>query len=72
MTDYLWEQQECKQQRDDTISYKTGKDKFFFPKNRLKRERDRKKKVYLFNLNKDKILFYFISIAGIESKLKYK
>lgn len=51
MTDYLWEQQECKQQRDDTISYKRGKETFFSLKNRLKRERDRKKKVYLFSLN---------------------
>lgn len=72
MTDYLWEQEECQQQRNDTITYKRGKDTFFFPKNRLKREQNRRKKVYLFNLNFDKILLYFISITGIESKLKYK
>jgi len=47
MTDYLWEQEECNQQREDTISYKRTKDQFFFPKNRAKRERDRRKKVHL-------------------------
>jgi len=50
MTDYLWEKEECQQQYHDTISYKETKDKFFYPKNRAKRERDRKKKVnnYIF------------------------
>jgi len=47
MTDYLWEKEECQQQYDDTISYKQTKDKFFYPKNRAKRERDRRKKVYI-------------------------
>lgn len=45
MTDYLWEQEECKQQRKDTISYKRTKDKFFEQSNRERRERDRRKKV---------------------------
>jgi len=45
MTDYLWEKEECQQQYDDTISYKLTKDKFFYPVNRAKRERDRRKKV---------------------------
>lgn len=45
MTDYLWEQEECSQQKTDTISYKRTKDKFFYPKNIAKRERDRRKKV---------------------------
>lgn len=50
MTDFLWEKEECLQQRTDTISYKRGKDEFFFPKNRLERERDRRKKVYLIHI----------------------
>ena len=45
MTDYLWEKEECQQQYDDTLSYKKIKDKFFYPKNKAKRERDRIKKV---------------------------
>lgn len=51
MTDYEWELKECFQQRTDTISYKKTKDKFFYPINKAKRERDRRKQVYY--------LFYF-------------
>lgn len=47
MTDYLWELEECDQQKNDTLSYKKSKDKFFDPKNREKRIQDRKKKVCL-------------------------
>lgn len=69
MTDYLWEKEECQQQYDDTISYKRTKDKFFYPKNRAKRERDRRKKVgtylYIF-LTK----LYCIMFLGVESKFK--
>lgn len=51
MTDYLWEEEECKQQKEDTISYKNGKFQFFNATNKLRRERDRRKKVNF-------ILFY--------------
>lgn len=46
MTDYLWEQTECDQQEDDTISYKKMKEKFFNLENKILRERDRRKRVY--------------------------
>lgn len=45
MTDYLWEAEECKQQKEDTISYKNAKIQFFNETNRSRRERDRRKKV---------------------------
>ncbi|XP_050423837.1 voltage-dependent calcium channel subunit alpha-2/delta-3 isoform X2 [Adelges cooleyi] len=51
MTDYLWEREECHQQRDDTLSYKRTKDKFFYPSNREKRERVRLKKEQNQNMN---------------------
>lgn len=50
MTDYEWEKEECKQQRTDTLSYKKTKDTFFYPKNRARRDRARKKKVHTFIL----------------------
>lgn len=46
MTDYQWEKEECNQQKEDTISFKKTKMKFFDQINREKRERDRKRKVY--------------------------
>lgn len=63
MTDYLWEKEECQQQYDDTISYKLTKEEFFKPKNRAKRERDRRKKVYtyIFFLNLTIIYIVFRS-----------
>jgi len=71
MTDYLWEKEECQQQYDDTISYKKTKDKFFYPKNRAKRERDRIKKVRLSVRSKSYLTkLYLIMVLGIESKFK--
>ncbi|XP_060849849.1 voltage-dependent calcium channel subunit alpha-2/delta-3 isoform X2 [Rhopalosiphum padi] len=51
MTDYLWEQEECQQQYDDTMSYKKTKDQFFYPINIAKREQDRKRKELDQNVN---------------------
>lgn len=45
MTDYLWEREECNEQREKTLTYKKMKNKFFFPKNLEKWDRDRFKKV---------------------------
>lgn len=46
MTDYLWDEEEGEQQREDTISYKRNKGNFFCQQNKWKRQRDRQKRVY--------------------------
>lgn len=46
MTDYLWDEEEGEQQREDTINYKKNKTSFFCLQNKLKRQRDRRKRVY--------------------------
>ncbi|XP_050520547.1 voltage-dependent calcium channel subunit alpha-2/delta-3 isoform X2 [Daktulosphaira vitifoliae] len=51
MTDYLWEREECNEQREKTLSYKKMKNKFFFPKNLEKWDRDRFKKEQNQNTN---------------------
>lgn len=74
MTDYLWDKEECDQQREDTINYKKTKDRFFYPRNRAKRERDRRKKVrtstFIFYRFFFLIKQLFITFTGIKSKFK--
>ncbi|VVC36695.1 Hypothetical protein CINCED_3A011455 [Cinara cedri] len=58
MTDYLWEEEECRQQKEDTLSYKARKGEFFIDENKLRRERDRKKKELNQNLNVNRQKFH--------------